>query len=109
MRFVFPVLLAVVAACAPNPQTSVGGNANYEAAAAPLEGEIAATASLYREPVRRSERIGRAIYQKDYATAFATEMLAGKTVAELVEDLHNAQRGTQHEPVLGAEELVKRG
>ncbi len=75
MRCLVPVLLAALAACAPNPQTAAGGDSTYEVAAAPSEEDIAATASLYRESVRRSAVLGRAIYQKDYATAFATELL----------------------------------
>ncbi len=74
MRSVVPLLLAALAACAPN--TAAVEDSRYEAAAVtPSADEIESTASLYRETIRKSERLGRAIFEKDIATAFATDLL----------------------------------
>ena len=73
MKFLVPILLAALAACAPNASSI--GNSNGQLAAGAPQSDIEATASLYREAVLRSERLGTAIYRNDYATAFATEML----------------------------------
>ena len=41
--------------------------------------------------------------------AFAAEVLARQAVAEFVNDFGHGQRGAQIDPVLGLEELMKRG
>lgn len=71
MRFLVPTIVAALAACAPNPQTA---NSGGTASALP-SGQTAAPADIYREAILRSERLGRAIYEKDIATARATELL----------------------------------
>ncbi len=73
VRLVVPALAAVLAACAPDPGSV--DRPGSSVAAIPADDEIAATASLYRETVRRSERLGRAIFEKDVATAIATNLL----------------------------------
>ncbi len=73
MKVVIPVLLALLAACASGPPTGV--RSNQEVAAISSEDEIGATASLYRETVRRSELLGRALFENDVAAAFATKLL----------------------------------
>lgn len=71
MRLLVPTIVVALAACAPNPQTGNSGGTE----ATRLAGQTAAPADAYREVVLRSERLGRALYEKDVAAALATQLL----------------------------------
>lgn len=71
MRLRVLTVLAALTACAPNPGSAPGP----ESASSTPSGQAATSAEVYREAVLKSERLGRALYQKDIATAFATDML----------------------------------
>jgi len=70
MRFIVPALLVALGACAANPDA--GGVPSTSPGAAARTSD---RANLYREAVLRSERLGRAIFEKDIATALATKLL----------------------------------
>ncbi len=64
-------VLVALAACAPNPNSAPVGDPS----SAQPSSRAAAPADLYREVVLRSERLGRALYQRDFAAAAATGLL----------------------------------